>query len=108
MCKFFRGAYSLHSLFSFTLRSLIGLSQISYFFYDYPHLYFIQRVQPRSDLTTEVNYSRVCPYDELLFFFLFLFVSAAVEAELSRQNFHLRGPEELQQATRFLHDNGKE
>lgn len=32
--------------------------------------------------------------------------SAAVEAELSKQNFHLRGPEELQQATSFLHDNG--
>ena len=34
------------------------------------------------------------------------FCSAAVEAELSKQNFHLRGPEELQQATSFLHDNG--
>ena len=36
------------------------------------------------------------------------FDSAAVEAELARQKLHLRGPEELQQATRFLHENGTE
>ena len=48
-------------------------------------------------------YRRVCPHLALL---LCLFGSAAVETELSRQNLHLRGPEELQQATRFLHDNG--
>ena len=34
------------------------------------------------------------------------FFSAAVEAELSKQKVHLRDPEELQQATRYLHDNG--
>lgn len=39
---------------------------------------------------------------------LCLFYSAAIEAELARQKVHLRGPEELQQATRFLHDNGME
>ena len=39
---------------------------------------------------------------------LCFFDSAAVEAELARQKVHLRGPEELQQATRFLHDNGTE
>lgn len=39
---------------------------------------------------------------------LCFFNSAAVEAELARQKVHLRGPEELQQATRFLHDNGTE
>ncbi|XP_068698664.1 leucine-rich repeat serine/threonine-protein kinase 1-like [Montipora capricornis] len=31
---------------------------------------------------------------------------AAVEEELARHKMHLRGPEELQQATSFLHDNG--
>ena len=39
---------------------------------------------------------------------LCFFGSAAVEGELARQKVHLRGPEELQQATRFLHDNGTE
>ena len=37
---------------------------------------------------------------------LLLVSSAAVDAELARQKIQLRGPEELQQATRFLHDNG--
>ena len=42
-----------------------------------------------------------------LFCFYSLFTcSAAVEAELSKKQIQLRGPEELQQATRFLHDNG--
>lgn len=36
---------------------------------------------------------------------LFIF-SAAVEEELAKHKLQLRGPEELQQATRFLHDNG--
>lgn len=42
----------------------------------------------------------------LFCFYLSLTCSAAVEAELSKKQIQLRGPEELQQATRFLHDNG--
>lgn len=42
----------------------------------------------------------------LFWFYLSFTCSAAVEAELSKKQIQLRDPEELQQATRFLHDNG--
>ena len=61
----------------------------------------------RASVVVAIAYPAHEFHTNILFcFYLSLTCSAAVEAELSKKQIQLRGPEELQQATRFLHDNG--